>query len=101
MQADYHNCTQEIPISLDNCLQFVDPFTWIVKDYPTEVPCSPIMPVRWNILGKWYCAMPGVMPCTAPTQLESGLNCTEEGDFTKGLGKGIFTKSQMEMHRQY
>ena len=70
-------------------------------DYPTEVPCSPIMPVRCNILGKWYCAMPGVSPCTAPTQLQSGLNRTEEGDFARGLGKSIFTKSQMERHHQY
>ena len=52
-------------------------------------------------MGKWYCATPGIRPCTAPTQLQTGLNWTQEGDFARGLGKGIFTKSQMERHHQY
>ena len=99
-RADYRNCTQEVPVAVKGQTKFADPFTWIIKDYPTVVPCSPIMPVRWNIMGKWFCATPGIRPCPAPPQLQSGLNRTTEGDFTRALGKGIYTDSQMRQHRE-
>ena len=100
-RADYRNCTQEVPVKVGDDIKFADPLTWIVKDFPTIVPCSPVMPVRWNIMGKWYCATPGVRPCNAPRQMASGLNRTEEGDFSRGLGKGIFTESQMAEHKAF
>lgn len=33
--ADYRNCTQEVPVAVDGRIKFADPFTWIIKDYPT------------------------------------------------------------------
>ena len=75
----------EVPVSLDGKRKFVDPFTWIEKDFPTIVPCSQVT-VHWKISGKWYCTTPEIRPCTAPIQVGNTLNCTLEGDFAMGLG---------------
>ena len=48
-RADFENCTQEVPVSVNGSLRFADPFTWILQDFPTIVPCSALMPVRWKI----------------------------------------------------
>ena len=100
-RADYGNCTQEIPVLLDDKVRFADPFTFIVKDFPTLIPCSPIMPVRFHILGQWYCAAPGLRPCSAPKQLGSTLPGPEVGDFTRGMGMGVFTAEQLAKHKQF
>ena len=100
-RAEYSNCTQEVPVMVDGKVRFADPLTWILQDFPTVVPCSPVMPVRWNILGKWYCATPEIRACIAPTRFSSNLNQTAEGDFARGLGRGIFTESQMAQHLEF
>ena len=99
--TEFQNCTQEVPVHLDGRLRFADPFTWIVHDFPTVVPCSPVMPVRWYLEGKWYCATPEVRPCPPPTRIQPQLNRTEAGDFARGLGRGIYTTQQIEQHRAY
>ena len=87
---------------VDGHIRFADPFAWVLQEFPTVVPCSPIMKVRWTILGKWYCATPGIETCEAPTKLTAKLGRVEPlGDFTRALGKGIFTQSQLDAHHDY
>jgi len=100
-RRDHPNCTLEIPITVDGQAYFADPFTWILKDFPTEVPCSSVMPVRWKIQGAWYCASPAVQPCVAPKQFGSTISQSKQGDFTLGLGRGIFTEAQLAQHRAF
>ena len=100
-RVDFHNCTLEVPVQLDGEIRFADPFTWIVKDFPTVVPCSSVMPVRWKIQDQWYCSGPNVHPCVAPKKLGSLLEQTPSGDFTLGLGRGIFTDSQLAQHQAF
>ncbi len=52
-KADFQNCTKEIPVRVGNKTRFTDPFTYILTDFPTVLPCSDLTPVRWFIAGKW------------------------------------------------
>ena len=100
--ADYTNCTEEIPVSVNNVTMFVDPFTWVLQEVPTVVPCNPIMPVKWRIEGNWYASTPHLILANEPSQLspESG-NFTKDFNFAYGLGRGLFTKAQLTLHRLY
>ncbi len=71
--ADYGNCTVEIPIiHRENgveTLRFMEPLMKVILDYPTEVVCSSLMPVRWHVDGHWYCSQPDLVPCPPPSQV--------------------------------
>ena len=82
--AEYPNCTVEVPVSAPTKegtgLRFMDPLTKVLLDYPTEVVCSSIMPVRWYLDDQWYCSQPDPVPCAAPQQLHprpSGIRHAE------------------------
>ena len=98
IRADFPNCTMEIPVRVNGTLRFADPITWILKEFPTLVPCSPIMPVRWLIMGQWYCSSPGVQTCPPPQQFKSTVGLGEKEDFGRALGRGVFTQAQMDQH---
>ena len=100
-RADFKNCTLEVPVRVDDGLRFADPITWILKEFPTIIPCSPIMPVRWLIMGQWYCSTPSIRTCPPPRRLKSTLGRPDALDFTRGLGKGIFTKVQLAQHAAF
>ena len=100
-RAFFHNCTQEIPVSADGQVRFADPLTMILKDFPTIIPCSPVMPPRYNILGEWYCGYPDLRVCEAPKKLDPNGPSLKEYDFAEGMGHGIFTTEQLERHRDY
>lgn len=100
VRKEYHNCTEEIPVQVEGVTRFADPFTWTLRDYPTVVPCSSLMPVRWRIQDKWYCASPHLQECTAPNKIQMRTSAFEPlGDFTEGLGDGIYTPNQLLQHR--
>ena len=103
MRADFRNCTHEIPVLVNNgTLKFADPFTWTLRDFPTVMPCSHVMPVRWRMAGRWYCATPHAQQCEAPIQLEPQSTTYKSlGDFTKGAGRGIFTSQQRKQHGDF
>ncbi len=52
-KADFQNCTKESPVWVGNKTRFTDPFTYILTDFPTVLPCSDLTPVRWFIADKW------------------------------------------------
>ena len=73
-RADFRNCTMKIPVSLNRKHKFVDPFTWIMQDFPTIIPRSTMMLVRLKIVGKWYCVTPKIQSFIVPTRIGSNLN---------------------------
>ncbi len=68
-KADYQNCTKKIPVRVGNKTRFADPFTYILTNFPTVLPCSDLTPVRWYIASKWYCATPKTQECREPEKL--------------------------------
>ena len=100
-RAEFPNCTHEIPVVHDNVTKFADPFTRVLQTYPSILPCSPIMPVRWVISGTWYCATPDIYLCEEPVRLESGTRAYPVVDFTRGIGGSLFTRRQRVQHREY
>jgi hypothetical protein len=101
-RSDYANCTEEIPVLAGGKLMFVDPLSWVLKDIPTVIPCSDVMPVRWKIHGEWYCATPKARSCPAPQKLNVTLGLHRDPfNFLSGLGGGIYTEEQLTQHQQY
>jgi len=101
-RADFGNCTEEIPVLVNETVRFADPFTYILKDHPTVVPCSMVMPVRWLISGTWYCASPHAAVCDRPEKLATrttGYRPT--GNYAKALGKGAWTLMQLMDHLKF
>ena len=109
-RVSYPNCTREIPVtpliaSGNNTeLLFADPITMVTQKYPTIVPCSTMMPVRWKILGKWVCSTPTVHECAAPTRLEVNRNSVSiraEVEDINSYGNGIFSDEQMNENEAF
>lgn len=102
--ADYHNCTEEIPVKMPSgALGFVDGLTWVIKPYPTVLPCSLVTPVRWKLTGEWFCSTPQVIRCEDPDQLNvtTGNSFIPSRDFASGMGVGLFTESQLADSRKF
>lgn len=101
-RTDYANCTEEIPVKVAGQIRFADPFTWVLKDFPTVSPCSDIMPIRWKITNEWYCATPNVHRCPAPERLNITMGHRRiDEPFLDGMGTGIYTENQLYQHRLY
>lgn len=100
----FPNCTQQIPVSLapNTTTKFVDPFTLVLRQYPTIVPCDSLMPIRWKVGTDWYCSTPKISKCEAPGQLNlTVVDFVAEKDITEGVGIGIFTRAQLLAHKAY
>ena len=102
LRRSFTNCTKEILVMVDDVLRFADPFTWTLRDIPTVVPCSPLMPVRWKIMGKWFCSSPQIQECMAPDKIHlNSTTYTSIGDFTEGLGGGMYSDLQKSFQRRF
>ena len=101
-RVEFPNCTQEVPVGHENGTWFVDAFTRILTPFPTVVPCSDLMPVRWKLSDQWYCAHPQVLPCHDPKQLNTTVTpFVSLHDFTLGMGEGVYSADQRRQHRRY
>ena len=94
-------CYREIPVILRGSSShenetFADPVTFVVQTSGSEVPCSTVTPVRYDLDGRWYCSTPIVQPCDAPTKLKPHNPRLAPHDYTIGLDGGIFTEQQEE-----
>ena len=121
-----NNCTNEVPVvknyfnsvrhneSLDadhpaqqgaeQEVLFMDPLTFILKKFPTVVPCSTSMPVRWKLNGEWYCSGPtGPYRCSEPVQLDVKFHPYHaSAAFLHGLkGDGLLTDEMKEARDIY
>jgi hypothetical protein len=103
IRVDFANCTKEVPVlsGRNHTLRFADPYTWILKTYPTIVPCSDVMPVRWKVRDQWYCATPQARPCPPAAKLNTTTGSFRPDDFTQGVNLGIYTEGQKAEHREY
>lgn len=102
----YPNCTEELPVQREDRIMFADPFTWVLQEYPTIIPCSELYPAGWKIGETWFCAKrPGTFEKCNP--LPDQLNVTTSNeflantDFTEGLNRGIYTKGMLEQERRF
>lgn len=98
---EYANCTEEIPVLVDNRTGFADPLTRVLRDFPTVIPCDDVLPVRWRLRDQWYCATPKIHACEAPTQLVPVQGVPAGRDISRGLEGGLYSRSQLEAHRKY
>ncbi len=98
--ATYGNCTLEMPVRINNStLRFADPITYVLRDFPTIVPCDPVMPVRWFFHQTWYCSSPKIQPCGSPSKLATeSSTATFDAGFTLRMGDGVYSKEQMQQH---
>lgn len=102
-RVDHPNCTEEVPMLINGTVMFADPLTWILKSFPTVIPCSDLMPVRWKISGVWWCARPAATRCDAPKQLNvtTGQETRFSATFTNELGKSLYTTAQREQNKAF
>ena len=102
IKAEYPNCTAEIPVSINNTIFFIDPFTFVMNEVATIVPCSSVTPVKWKIAGQWKCSTPRMVDCQAPMRLNTTITLRQPtSDMTKGLGKGMYSPAQLLQHKAY
>jgi len=100
-KEDFPNCTQEIPARYNTRLMFVNPITRVLQTRPTIVPCSDVMPIRWQLEEGWFCATPETRKCAPPLTLIPITTSALELDFTSGMGRGIYTEEQLKAHRRF
>ena len=101
IMRDVDRCYREIPVTVDGEPAFADPFTYNLQPFGTEQPCTPVTPVAWHIMGKWYCSEPQVRACPSPIQLRPGQVKLEPQDYAIGIGGGTFSAADQAKHRQY
>ena len=97
------NCTQEIPVEIPDGngtkIRFADPLSFIVKRYPSVIPCSSITPPRFRIQGSWFCLYPALLPCDAPRKLNITSNGLYFEPFDQGIGQSIYTPEMIRQHQ--
>ena len=94
-RRSFPNCTLEIPVDLNGTLGFADPISRVLVSFPTIMHCTQIMPIRWKINGNWICATPDTGPCIPPDKLNITVTGIRVGNFTAGLGSGIYSDDQI------
>ncbi len=100
--AQTTNCTNEIPVMINNQTWYADPLTFVLQEFGTVEPCSEVTPVRWSIQGTWYCSTPEVKVCAAPAQLQPDIGYFQPAiSITRGLGTGLWTTAQLQAHFRY
>ena len=101
-KADFPNCTLEIPVDVNGTVRFADPLLFTLNPYPTVVPCSNVMPIRWKIQDIWYCSNPSIQRCEAPLKLNiTTVAYLGSQNFIEGLGRHLFTNLQQRQHHLF
>jgi hypothetical protein len=103
--ASFPNCTEEVPVRLQgtNRTMFADPYTWVLQDLATIIPCSSVTPVMWLVGGTWWKSTPvRTKEMLAPRTINMSSNPYNSlGDFTMGAGDSMYSEEQMSAHRQF
>jgi len=91
------NCTEEIPVMVNESRRYVDPFSFILKPTGSVVVCNDIAPPRWMINEVWYCAYPEIRECRTPSLIPiEDVQVDLSTKPTKGLGKSLYSPEQMK-----
>jgi hypothetical protein len=102
--ASFSNCTEEVPVRVigTNRTVFADPYTWVLQDLATVIPCSSLTPVMWLVGETWWKSTPDRTKEFAPRKLNmSSSSYTSLGDFTVGAGESMYSHEQMTAHRRF
>ena len=99
--STHQNCTQQTPVRYNDQQVFLDPINLILQDFPTIIPCSDVMQVKWKIDDEWFCANPSMHKCETPFTLQPLAPSSMEVSFTTGMGHGIYTDEQLAAHKRY
>ena len=67
------DCYQEIPVKYNNRSMFMAPVTRILQLRGTEIDCTPLLPAKFTIGGRWYTTDQQIRETTAPKQLTTDI----------------------------
>ncbi|XP_035911127.1 uncharacterized protein LOC118511760 [Anopheles stephensi] len=71
-----NDCYQEKPVKYKNCSMFMAPVTRMLQQRGTQIDCSPILPAKFNIGGRWYTTDHRLRETTPPQEITSDIVAT-------------------------
>lgn len=66
-------CYQEIPVKYNNVSMFMAPVTRILQRRGTEIDCTPLIPAKFTIGGRWYTTDQRLRESTPPNKLTTDV----------------------------
>jgi hypothetical protein len=91
------NCTNEIPVELNNTHLFVDLISFVMKAVAAPVRCNDIAPPRWRLNRRWYCAFPQIRDCAKPGRIPvKPITIDNVKVMNLGMGRSIYSPAQLE-----
>ena len=67
------NCYQEIPVTYNNVSMFIAPVTRVLQFRGTQIDCTPLLPAKFQISGRWYTTDGRLRETTPPMKLTTDL----------------------------
>uniref|UniRef100_A0A182RTS4 Integrase catalytic domain-containing protein n=1 Tax=Anopheles funestus TaxID=62324 RepID=A0A182RTS4_ANOFN len=67
------DCYQEIPVKYNNRSMFIAPVTRMLQLRGTQMDCTPLLPAKFTIGGRWYTTDQRLRETTAPQQLTTDI----------------------------
>ncbi|XP_041781797.1 uncharacterized protein LOC121603231 [Anopheles merus] len=67
------DCYQEIPVKYNNRSMFMAPVTRMLQLRGTQIDCTPLLPAKFTIGGRWYTTDHRLRETTAPQQLTTDI----------------------------
>lgn len=101
IKANTNDCYLEFPIVYKNQTFFMTPKTRLIQSKGTQVPCSDIIPINYQIDGNWYSFSPSAHPVSPPESLVP----KSEGDWVyvqpaNLITSGIYSEEDIEKLRK-
>ncbi|XP_049290626.1 uncharacterized protein LOC125767777 [Anopheles funestus] len=66
-------CYQEIPVKYNNQSMFIAPVTRMLQLRGTEIACTPLLPAKFNIGGRWYTTDQRLRETTPPQEITTDV----------------------------
>lgn len=93
-------CYNELPVTFNNSEYFLSARSRILQKIGTQIPCSLILPVQYQILEKWYIVNRGLHETKTPDIINNKLseNWTYKS-LPKLLTTGIYSTDELDKYR--